>query len=533
VHHARTTLLLLALLVPIGARAACSCGFGDGAYTLTTITIDGTFTDWNSVLADSHNVACDALSASGDPDNPTINNSGRDLIAFAQTWNATSVFLYTERAAGNAAQQQFLYYADSNSNGYMETGEFVINASWSNSGVTLTKYTYNASAVGGDPMVNGSNMADGYTLPGTLSGASAITGGAGATNGSTLLEFNIPWAELGVAAGTGVTFHVSSLSGSINSSKPPGNINDNMSGCGGGLGGTTFASFSFAPNRSLSGVHGATVCAAHAIMNTGNASDIFNITTSALPSQVTSVALYADVNNNGVYDSGTDTLLTDSPADAGSVIDTGSLAVLATKNILACYTIGNVNSYTPSGSGAVTLTASSVWNASVNHGVTDTITVTLVPSPLVTKGSTAYSDPYNNTTNPKRIPGGYVTYAITITNNGGGAIDANSVVITDLIPAGVSLFVNTIGGTPAGPVSQSDGTVACGLDAAALTKLYSTIIGVTAGSPDTSFTATPVADGNGVDSSITAVRIKPSGTFVGQSAPTAPSCTWRYRVRVK
>lgn len=541
-------LLLVALGWAQGAAAACSCGFADGAYTLATETIDGTFTDWSTVLADTDNSACDAADGAGDPDSTSINNSGRDLRWFSQTWDNTYVYLYTEREGGNSAQQQFLYYADLDSDGFMETGEFVINAGWSNSGTTLTRYTYTQAVGGGDPMTNGSGAADGYTLQGTLGsslagGSGAMTGSSSATNGSTLLEFRIPWTALGVAAGTGVTFHVSTLSGSINSSNPPGNVNDNMSGCGGGLGGTKFASFTFTPDRSLSTVHNSgqptfpytkQVCGAHAIVNNGNDDDIFNIVAGTLPSGVTAAAYYSDVNNNGTYDSGTDTALTDS-TDAGSVIDTGSVAVLATKNIMACYTVQFTNSYTPLGNLVVTTTASSAWNSSVNHSVTDTITVTAVADPVVTKSSVVVTDPINGAgAGRKRLPGSFIDYTVTIANQGGRAIDANTTIISDLInTTNASLFVNTLGGTPAGPVDQTNGATACGLVAASLTTLYSNNGAVTVTSADALYGYTPTADGNGVDSAVTAIRIKPSGTFAAQTTATPPSCSWRFRVRVK
>ena len=55
--------------------------------------------------------------------NGTIQSTGRDLIHFAYTWNGTHVTTYTERAASNSNVQKFIYYADTNNNGLMETGE--------------------------------------------------------------------------------------------------------------------------------------------------------------------------------------------------------------------------------------------------------------------------------------------------------------------------------------------------------------------------------------------------------------------------
>jgi uncharacterized repeat protein (TIGR01451 family) len=49
----------------------------------------------------------------------------------------------------------------------------------------------------------------------------------------------------------------------------------------------------------------------------------------------------------------------------------------------------------------------------------------------VTKTSTVISDPFNNTTNPKRIPGAIVEYCVTVQNAGSSA--ATAVVVTDVL----------------------------------------------------------------------------------------------------
>ena len=48
----------------------------------------------------------------------------------------------------------------------------------------------------------------------------------------------------------------------------------------------------------------------------------------------------------------------------------------------------------------------------------------------ITKSSTVVSDPFNNTTNPKRIPGAVVEYTITIDNAGTGST-ATDIIVTD------------------------------------------------------------------------------------------------------
>lgn len=85
----------------------------------------------------------------------------------------------------------------------------------------------------------------------------------------------------------------------------------------------------------------------------------------------------------------------------------------------------------------------------------------------VTKTSRVISDPFNNTTNPKLIPGAVVEYCIAVANTGGAA--ATSVAITDPVP-GQLTFLGTgttyslsngpiaLNGTVTGGTCNADGT---------------------------------------------------------------------------
>ena len=57
--------------------------------------------------------------------------------------------------------------------------------------------------------------------------------------------------------------------------------------------------------------------------------------------------------------------------------------------------------------------------------------------------------------NLKRIPQSVVRYDITVTNSGPGTVDANTLVITDPIPANTAMYVAT---TPGNPVVFVNGT---------------------------------------------------------------------------
>ena len=528
------------------AASACTCGFANGKFTLTTITIDGTLADWNTVKSDTDNNVCDAASVTaptelggvdGIADAPA--QVSRDLTWFSFTWDATNVYFFTERAGGASPIQRFVYYGDTNNDGKMASGEPAVEVSWqgSNRNVIVAVGSYVQSVGGGDSLADTSGVADGYTMPGTIPSNTVLRNGTwGAADGLTM-EFHVSWAELGLAGPRAVRFHVSSMNSSFNSGNPPGGVEDNMAGCGGGTGSTQFADVSVTTPLVILEPHSTKVCALATVTNLGNADDVFDLSNSigafsGAGGGTPTIEYYFDTNANSVYDAGTDLALTDTDAD--TTLDTGTITPLANKKVWICSTTTSVDSSTPSGSATVTSTFTSSFNLLVNAANTTTVTILLLPAPLVVKTSTAYSDPTNSTTNPKRIPGGLVTYTITATNLGGGSMDSGSIVLTDPIPANTSLYVSSLGGSPANsPVTQANGAVACGL-ALSFTALNNGADGLDFSNDNgTTWTYSPTADVNGVDAAVTNLRIKPTGSFAGASAAGQPSCIWTFRTRVK
>lgn len=106
--------------------------------------------------------------------------------------------------------------------------------------------------------------------------------------------------------------------------------------------------------------------------------------------------------------------------------------------------------------------------------------------------------------------------------------DADSTVITDLIPPNTALYVNDIGGANSGPVLFTQGGTS-----STLTYAFTAL---NDGADDVSFSnnggatcvATPVAGANGCDPAINAIRINPKGTFIGNTP--SPSFQLRFRV---
>ena len=185
----------------------------------------------------------------------------------------------------------------------------------------------------------------------------------------------------------------------------------------------------------------------------------------------------------------------------------------------------------PTAAPAVTNTASVSsasydLNAANNAASDPTVVNPIFPTLVVAKSSQAFSDPINNTTNPKRIPGGVTQYSITVTNQGPGTVDASTLVITDPVPANSDLYVSTASGDP---VVFVDGAPASGLSFNFAANVgYSNQPG--GGAP---YNYTPVPDAEGFDPNVTGFRIAPTGMMNAATVAGNPTFTIRFRVRVR
>lgn len=160
------------------------------------------------------------------------------------------------------------------------------------------------------------------------------------------------------------------------------------------------------------------------------------------------------------------------------------------------------------------------------------VTVTSGPSLVHQKSVSVLSDPLNNTSNPKSIPGALQLYTLRVTNQGTGTVDNNTVAIVDAIPANTALFVQDIGTAGSGPIAFTNGA-----PSSALTYTFS---GLGNGADNlefsnnggTTWTYTPVANANGCDPAVTHIRVRPQGTMAGSGVPGNPYFEIRFRVRV-
>jgi uncharacterized repeat protein (TIGR01451 family) len=390
--------------------------FPVSAAVLTTITVDGDMSDWSAVLADPYQTAYDGPAAGLVDRDAPIQSTGRDLLAFAWTYDDSHLFLYINRAASISNQQLFWFYVDTNDDGLMQSGEPVISVDWkgSNRSTTIYRHSYTATAPGGDPLGDPDGFADGWTMPGSVSSGLELERiRSGAWNGVEM-ETRVSWADLGVAPGSSVRFHVSSS----NSWNVPNQIDDNMGGPGGQVGTTRIPGVEITPS-TLSGtvVPGGLLPFAHSVANTGSHPDTINLGWSSTGSFVpSSIRFHHDVDGDGLL-SPSDPLLGDTDGDGSS--DTGPLGIGASLPVLAVLeapaSVGEGDSATLT----VTVTSSA---CPVHFDSASDSAVVATPAMTLVKAVSESSGP----------PGTLLTYTVTYLSN--GSTPAYNVAIVDEVP---------------------------------------------------------------------------------------------------
>jgi hypothetical protein len=108
-------------------------------------------------------------------------------------------------------------------------------------------------------------------------------------------------------------------------------------------------------------------------------------------------------------------------------------------------------------------------------------------------------------------------YLVNVSNQGKGAGDNNSLVITDPVPIDSGFVV--------GSVVFTDGSPSSGLMLNPANVSYSNDNGTT-------WTYTPVAGGDGTDPNVTNIRFSPQGSMAGKTT-TAPSFSITFQVIIK
>lgn len=151
------------------------------------------------------------------------------------------------------------------------------------------------------------------------------------------------------------------------------------------------------------------------------------------------------------------------------------------------------------------------------------------PDIALTRTSRPLSDPINGTTGPLAIPGAVVLNTISLSNSAASAVDADSLVITELLAADAQLRVSDFDGLTNGPVQFGDGAVASGISYSFIALGDATDDIAFSDDNGLSFGYTPVADANGVDANVTHIRITPQGAFLGDTGSGVPSAEFRFK----
>ena len=358
----------------------CACNAGDGQLALKTIPMltNGDLSDWGSVASDADNNSCDSA-----PDRDgNIQSTGRDLLQFSFTYDNSRIYGMTIRLASTSNTNNFIYYADTDADSRMESGEPVIVVAWqgSNRSVEVATGTYQAQNAAGDPLASpGTGYADGFTMPGQVNNIITRHSADWGSTSGTAMQWYVTWAELGLPGPRVIKWHISSTNSTPGSGSFPGQVDDNMGGCGGCVASTQYGALAISAAASAVGAPGSTAYLPHVITNQGNGPDKFDLTsTHSGPWVPTTVQYYSDSTSAGtvgLYDAGIDTLLTDTDADG--VADTDTLAVGATLRVLVAVEIpagasatGNI---TTTGSSSVEVSCGS--SPPVSQSVTDTVQV--------------------------------------------------------------------------------------------------------------------------------------------------------------
>ncbi len=209
---------------------------------------------------------------------------------------------------------------------------------------------------------------------------------------------------------------------------------------------------------------------AFTLNNTGNTAQGYAFTVSNLTSGDPAVhgnadtdldgnnlRVFVDGNANGTYEAGTDTatvvdtLAADDTIAVFVVVDIPIGAInLDVANVRLRATTHDAGtgatSVTVETAGADTAGVDVVFADAGNDGFEEDDDGYIVSSAdlLISKTSSVINDPFNGATDPKAIPGAELEYSITLNNS--GSVDAEAVLVTDIIAADLTLLTGQYNG---------------------------------------------------------------------------------------
>lgn len=189
-----------------------------------------------------------------------------------------------------------------------------------------------------------------------------------------------------------------------------------------------------------------------------------------------------------------------------------SYAIAAGGSVTLQYTASR-----PTTVGTFTNTAQARFGSASTPTASATYNQTAITPLSVSKVSALISDPVNAETNPFHIPGALLEYTIVVGNPNAGAIDPDSVAVTDIAPGETRLCLNDLGGAGSGPIQFIDGTTS-----SALTYTFTALNDAAddlefSNDNGATFDYAAIPDGQGCDAAITHFRVKPTGAFAASS----------------
>ncbi|HEX8569302.1 MAG TPA: DNRLRE domain-containing protein [Caulobacteraceae bacterium] len=214
------------------------------------------------------------------------------------------------------------------------------------------------------------------------------------------------------------------------------------------------------------------------------------------------------------------------PATAGQYMDIDVTSLV--RDWRAGTTNHGIMLTAPSGSAATSVSLASKETVTAGEQPPRLVVVANgYPSYSISKISQVISDPANDTTQPKRMPGAVIEYSTTVSSTNSNSSDSNSVALVEAVPTQATLYVGDLGGAGSGPVSFTNGSPVSGLTYTRATDLSFSNNG------GSTFGYTPLPDGDGYDSTVTHLRIAPKGIFVGNTGGGNPTFTVAFRAKNK
>lgn len=135
--------------------------------------------------------------------------------------------------------------------------------------------------------------------------------------------------------------------------------------------------------------------------------------------------------------------------------------------------------------GAETVGTDPAGTRNASHSAVNTYTISGASAALtVTKTSAVIDDPFNGTTNPKRIPGATVEYSIVV-SNADGATDATHLVISDPLQTDLTYVTCTLTGDGIVNTVAPSPALGCSFASPTVSSSSFTLPGGTGGTPKT------------------------------------------------